>query len=141
MIGRMKGVLGMANFRRTATGDAIYACLMQASVPLTAADVYESVRAQYPKLALTTVYRTLDRLCTRRLAVREPEADGAARYRKATQAHHHYLVCLKCNKRLTLNECPLHEVTENLAKDTGFDITEHQLLLYGYCPNCREKEH
>ena len=51
----MKGVLGMANFRRTATGDAIYACLMQASVPLTAADVYESVRAQHPKLALTTV--------------------------------------------------------------------------------------
>lgn len=55
--------------------------------------------------------------------------------------HHHHAHCVSCYKILSL---PLNNQLERLimidAEKQGFEITEHNVELYGYCQQCQTKK-
>src|SRR5699024_3610172 len=106
--------------------------------PMTAEMLYEKLRECCPTIALSTVYRNLERFCAEGLIQKESLNDGVVRYTSCRQ-HGHYLVCTQCDKRIRLQSCPLTAVEEEIAKQTGFSIEGHSLTIYGKCPDCLRK--
>jgi Fur family ferric uptake transcriptional regulator len=115
---------------------------------LSADEVFEAVRKQYPRVGLVTVYRTLDLLAEMNVLSRHEFGDGRARYEMIRGSkgddHHHHLVCNSCNRVIDYrdfidDEVQLLKKTEaGLSKKFRFKITDHLIEFYGLCEKCRK---
>lgn len=106
---------------------------------LSAEDLFMMLKKGDASINLSTVYRTLELFTAKALVIKNTlPNDGKIRYEINRQAHEHHIVCLGCHKVMPLDEtqCPLESLEKNLKKNTGFQVTEHKLELYGYCPDC-----
>ena len=126
----------MKNTQRRA---AILEQVTLAHGPISAEEIFAILRERFPTLALSTVYRNLERFAADGLIDRETSPDGVFRY-SGREGHGHYLVCTQCHSRIRLHECPLSAMEEKLEEETGFSIDRHQLTLYGKCPACKKHE-
>lgn len=126
----------MKNTRQRA---AILRVLEAGAEPMSAEEVYSRLRGEEPALALSTVYRNLERFSAENLLRRDTFGDGVVRYSLARR-HGHYLICTGCDARVRIDACPLSALEEGLARDTGFSIESHSLTIYGKCPKCMERE-
>ncbi len=130
--GQLKG------FRMTRDRRIILEVLRESSIPLTAEDVLERVNATMPGIALSTIYRTLDELVSRGSMQRTLLSnDSHAFFELVGHAHRHYMVCLGCHQMFPIRECPVEHSVDSAAADLGFAVTDHSLVLYGYCRHCR----
>ena len=130
--GQLKG------FRMTRDRRIILQVLRESGIPLTAEDILERVNSTVPDIALSTVYRTLDELVSRGSMQRTLLSnDGHAFFELVGHAHRHYMVCLGCHQMFPIRKCPVEDSVDSAAEDLGFEVTDHSLVLYGYCRHCR----
>lgn len=112
---------------------------------LTAEEIYEKVRQEYPEIGLATVYRTIQLLLELHLIDKISLNDGCIRYEIAKQDdneskhHHHHLVCLSCGNVFSFEDDLLEELEEKIKETMNFKIVDHEVKLYGYCRECAEK--
>ena len=72
--------------------------------------------------------------------------DGFARYEigdvdgKHRHHRHHHLICLKCGKVAAFQEDMLEALETGVREALGFQVTDHEVKLYGYCRGCSEQE-
>ena len=114
---------------------------------MTAEDIYELVSQDYPEIGLATVYRTMQLLWDMQLVDRINLDDGCVRYeighliKGDMQHNHHHLICRKCNKVIPFTDDLLDDLEDHIEKVTGFHVLDHELKFYGFCRECREKQH
>lgn len=117
----------------------VYAVLLEAAEPLTAAQIYHLAEnlADGEDYALSTIYRILTVFEEKGMVSRTAwMGDGTTVYELNRGEHTHYAVCLECHKRIALQSCPFAHI--QLGRETGdFTVTGHKLELYGYCKDCR----
>lgn len=106
---------------------------------LTPAEVYRKAKTKYPRLGLTTVYRTLDLLVELGSIQRIHLAEGCHSYASAERAHGHHLVCTACGRSVEFADCDLDPLMAALRAKTGYAIDAHMLELMGLCPGCQGK--
>lgn len=108
--------------------------------PLAAEQIFLELNKRNISVNLSTVYRVLDVLSDKNLAVKlNIPGDSRTLFEYNRKVHKHYLICLGCNRILAITRCPLGDYEEFLAKETNYFISGHKLDIYGYCPECREK--
>lgn len=117
---------------------AILDVLERSPCPVTAEEIAALVEKQVPGIALSTVYRNLERLVETGGVSRIALEDGVFHYESSSAPHGHYLICSECQKKIKLKHCPLESVSRQLEQETGFLIQGHDLKLYGVCPDCRK---
>ncbi|TDQ36398.1 Fur family transcriptional regulator [Aureibacillus halotolerans] len=105
---------------------------------LTARQVLETLKPDYPGLSFDTIYRNL--YLFEELDILETtELNGEKMFRLScgTNEHHHHFICLDCGKTVALHACPMPsiEAKEHLDK---FEITGHKFEIYGKCNHCIE---
>lgn len=88
---------------------------------------------------LSTVYRTLHTFCDIGIVVKEIRPDGKALYSYAKKEHQHVLICINCNKKIYIEDCPYKQITSDILNKTGFLIDNHNIELYGYCKECQKR--
>lgn len=120
--------------KQTKTREKILEILQNTKDPMSAEEVYRMLLDE--NINLSTIYRTLTSFCERGLLVKDVRTDGKAVYSYKRKNHHHTLVCIKCNKKIYLDECPFKEVYQNIDKKYGFHVEDHNMELYGYCSDC-----
>ena len=105
---------------------------------LDADEIYRQARAKQPRLSLSTVYRTLQALKKLGL-VEELHFDNTHHhYEMKPPSEHQHLVCLGCGKVVEF-KCPLSpKMKESIAREKGFEITDVEIRMTGYCPECRQ---
>lgn len=109
---------------------------------LTAEEIYELVKVEYPEIGLATVYRTIQLLLELHLIDRINLDDGFARYeigtfnKGKTKHHHHHLICLKCGKVASFEDDLLEGLEQKIQESTGFVVSDHEVKLYGCCKEC-----
>lgn len=109
---------------------------------LTAEEIYELVKVDFPEIGLATVYRTIQLFSELHLIDRINFDDGFVRYEIGNiynheQKHrHHHLICKKCGKVTSFQDDLLEELEEKIANTTGFYVVDHEVKLYGYCVEC-----
>ncbi|MCT4592141.1 MAG: transcriptional repressor [Candidatus Gracilibacteria bacterium] len=54
--------------------------------------------------------------------------------------HHEHLKCNKCGQLFEIDDHTLHSQIELLCKKYNFSHQEHQLIIYGICKKCQERD-
>ena len=87
-------------------------------------------------LGLATVYRNLNALESQGDIVSVHLPNDSTRYEPAGRGHHHHFRCDNCEQVFELNaSCPVRGL-EGVTLPGGFKVENHELTLYGTCPNC-----
>jgi len=125
--------------RDTAQRQLLLGLLREAEGHLDADELYQQARHKQPSLSLSTVYRSL-KLFKELGLVEEHQFDGTRRhYETKPETRHHHLVCLGCG-RITEFKCPTTErLKARIGREKGFEVTEAEVYLTGYCPDCRQR--
>ncbi|HCX84735.1 MAG TPA: transcriptional repressor [Micrococcales bacterium] len=103
----------------------------------SAQDLHRMLHDRGERVALATVYRTLQVLTDLGEvdSVRGP--DGELRYRRCeAEAHHHHLVCRSCGTTVELDAAAVEAWAGGIARAHGFTDVEHTVELFGLCARC-----
>ncbi len=123
--------------RQTAQRRAILQALEEAQGPLTPQEILERAGRVQEGLGLATVYRNLGVLEAHGSVVSVHLPNDSTRYEPAGRGHHHHFRCESCEGVFELGAtCPV-AVLEGATLPGGFRVRDHELTLYGLCPDCR----
>lgn len=109
---------------------------------LTAEEIYEIVKVEYPEIGLATIYRTIQLLSELHLVDKINLDDGFVRYEIGKRDglewghHHHHLICVTCGKVISFKDDLLEDFEDRIREATGFQVLDHEVKLYGYCMEC-----
>ena len=112
---------------------------------LTAEEIYDLVRVGSPDIGLATVYRTIQMLLELKIIDRIYLDDGYVRYELGNvyetedSHHHHHLICVKCGRVMSFQGDLLEAFEMRMEEETGFQIQDHDVKLYGLCKDCQKK--
>ena len=109
---------------------------------LTAEDVYRQLLADGLDVGLATVYRVLTQFEQAGLLMRHHFETGKAVFELNEGKHHDHLVCLQCGRVEEFYDAEIEKRQSKIARDRGFEISEHALYLYADCtkPRCPHKK-
>jgi len=128
--------LRAAGMRQTLQREGILRVLKDSDRPLTVEEIWERVPER--RSGLPTVYRNLERFVREGWAESILGSDQVLRFvRCDSRHHHHHLQCEQCGRTAEVDACGLDEALRKLESISGFEITHHQLLLFGRCATCR----
>ncbi len=106
---------------------------------ISAQEIYVELRSRNQNMGLATVYRSLEALKLEGLVQMRRLGNGEAIY-SLTQQDKHHLTCLQCGTSVTINQCPAHELEEQLQENHNFKIFYHTLEFFGLCKKCHSLE-
>jgi Fur family peroxide stress response transcriptional regulator len=102
-------------------------------------DIHVKVRAKFPTTSLATTYKTVALLKDLDEVLELGFADGSNRYDGNKPYPHPHVICTVCHKIMDPDLSMLRDMTEEVARETGFRITTHRLDFFGLCPDCQKK--
>ena len=105
---------------------------------LTAEQVYKILLSEDEEIGLATVYRVLTQFEAAGLVTRHHFEGGNSVFELTTAEHHDHIVCMKCGKVDEFADESIETRQKEVAKKLGYDLTDHSLYLYGFCPQCKE---
>jgi len=102
-----------------------------------ARSVYEEAKKRKKSLSLSTTYATLKQLSNLGI-IKTLQFDSMENRYEGNLGEHLNLVCERCGKIIDYEVSPVARRQE-IAKKTGFSVTDARLEYYGYCRDCRAK--
>jgi Fur family ferric uptake transcriptional regulator len=88
---------------------------------------------------LATVYRVLTQFEEAGLVCRLQFVEGQSVFEMDRGVHHDHLICAKCGKIEEFVDETIEERQRIIAADNAFRLTDHRLLIYGICADCRNE--
>ena len=101
-------------------------------------DVYRAMLDAEEDTGLATIYRVLTQFEAAGLVVRHNFEGGHAVFELDSGQHHDHIVCTQCGKIVEFMDKLIEQRQLNVAKEHGFKVSDHSLVLYGKCvkPQC-----
>lgn len=111
---------------------------------LTVEEIYDLAKEESPEIGLATMYRTVQVLLELHVIEKVTFDDGFARYElngeETGSGHrHHHAICTQCGKVYSLETDLLDTLEKQVFESLGFEVTDHEVKLYGLCSACRRK--
>jgi len=104
-----------------------------------AEQIYEQIKADFPTTSPATVYKTLSLLKDLGEVLELTFASVGSRYDGNKPYPHPHVICTKCGQILDPEFPAMEELAKEMAHQTGYEITHHQLNFFGLCPECQEE--
>ena len=128
--------LRAAGYRATPQRLAILHVLETSDRPLTAGEILS--RMADNRSGVPTIYRNLQQFAEQGWIESIIGADLTMRFvRCCSTKHHHHIQCEHCGRMVELEGCGVLESLKALASRSGFDVTRHQIQLFGLCKDCQ----
>ncbi len=105
---------------------------------LTAEDVYKRLLDAGEEIGLATVYRVLTQFEAAGLVKRHHFEGGHSVFEIHQGEHHDHILCVKCGRVDEFMDEIIEERQQVIAKQAGFEMTDHSLHIYGICKDCRK---
>ena len=106
---------------------------------VTADEVYEHIRLQYPSIGKGTVYRDLNVLAGEGKVRKIGIPDGPDRFDFRTGEHCH-VRCVGCGCVSDVELDPVPDLGSAAVSSCGFVLLDYEILYRGICPDCQKKE-
>ncbi len=109
---------------------------------LSCEEVHNIVSKENKDVGIATVYRTLQLFEKLNFVYRINFDDGVSRYELnlgTENHHHHHLICTKCGSVTEVKMDLLELLEDNIEKEEGFTIQDHNVKFYGICKNCKKE--
>lgn len=109
---------------------------------LTAEEIYDLAKIKSPDIGLATIYRTVQVLLDLHIINKVTFDDGFTRYElngeeSASGHRHHHAICTRCGQVYSLETDLLDILEQQVLENIGFQVTDHEVKLYGLCKKCR----
>ncbi len=129
--------LSRLGYRLTPQRLMILRAVEEADSHISAEEIYAQVRARYPQMNISTVYRTLELVKELGLVTETDLGDGRVRYHCIGKGHHHHLVCEKCGEIIDMEESILSPLWAGIQQKYNFKVNMKHLAFFGLCPRCQ----
>ena len=97
---------------------------------MTAEDIYQALRDAEEDVGIATVYRVLTQFEAAGLITRHSFDNGPAVYELDRGDSHDHMVCTETGRVVEFHSAEIEELREKVAKDNGFQVVGHNLVLY-----------
>ena len=104
---------------------------------LTAEMVYKILLSEGEEIGLATVYRVLTQFEAAGLVTRHHFEGGNSIFELDTGDHHDHILCMRCGKVDEFTDEIIEARQKEVAANLGYELTDHGLYLYGFCPKCK----
>ena len=109
---------------------------------MTVADMAELLKGYGSDMGIATVYRAVRRLEEEGILIKTVNgATGKSAYRYAGPDESvrscHRVFCTRCGKAVDLTYRFTDKLEKSVSDTTGFSLTDHQIMFYGLCPECK----
>ena len=104
---------------------------------VSAEDVYKLLLQNGEEIGLATVYRVLTQFEQAGLVTRHNFEGGHSVFELSSETHHDHIVCVKCGRVEEFADEEIEKRQRQVADNLGFELTDHNLNMYGLCPDCR----
>ncbi len=104
---------------------------------LSAEDVYRFLIAENIDIGLATVYRVLTQFEQAGILSRSQFDGGKSIFELNDGDHHDHLICTHCGSVTEFNDDEIEKRQHKIARDNGFTLESHAMVLYGICKNCK----
>ena len=101
--------------------------------------IYERLKTDFPTTSLATIYKTMSLLKDMGQVLELTMASVGTRYDGNRPYPHPHVICTRCGQILDPEIAALDEVSQEMARQTGYQITHHQLNFFGRCPRCQQE--
>ena len=125
------------DFRLTPQRLAVLKVLAVSEGHPTVERIYETVRVEFPTTSIATIYKTVNLLKQLNEVLELGFPDGSNRYDGNKPYPHPHVICTKCKKIIDPNLGGLKDLTEEVIKETGFQILNHRVDFFGTCRDCQ----
>lgn len=136
-MGRVAGSTALPAFlfmeRNTVQRRVIRNVFLQAGRPLSPNEVVDIAGDQKRAVGIATVYRNIKLLVDQDWLTPVEIPGEPSRYEISGKVHHHHFICRECHRAFDIEGCPGDMA---FLAPTGFEIEEHEVILYGRCAGC-----
>lgn len=115
---------------------AILKALYKADRSLSVENILEECKKFGVDINLSTVYRGVEAFEEKGIVDKFSLNDGKFSYILKRDEHKHLLQCNICHKEIEV-PCPMKQIEELVQSETGFTLTEHNLIMRGVCEECK----
>ncbi len=105
----------------------------------SAEDVYRTLVAEDVDIGLATVYRVLTQFEQAGILTRSQFDGTRAVFEINDGDHHDHLICTNCGKVVEFYEPSIEKRQHEIAKEHGYVLESHTMMLYGVCSECTKK--
>jgi Fur family ferric uptake transcriptional regulator len=137
---RAEATLTAAGHKRGGARRALLELLDSQTCALTALEIEDALRARGASrpVSRASVYRILEELERLRLVQRVDTGQAMVRYERVHEhdGHHHHLVCDECGLVMPFSDDGLERAIDRLSKNVPLTVSEHEIVLHGFCRDC-----
>jgi len=137
MADKISNKLREFGYRLTPQRMMVVAAIESSDHHISAEEIYTEVRAKYPHMNISTIYRTLELLKRLGLVTETNLGDERVRYHSSEKGYHHHLVCQKCGQIIDLDDGLLYPLKQALKNKYDFDADLRHLAIFGNCSDCK----
>ncbi len=124
-------------YRLTEARRVVVEIVQKSTLALTPVEVFDKARKKYSALGLVSVYRTLEKLEELHLIQRVHQPQGCQAFIAESSGHEHLLLCQNCGQVTFFEGDDLDKLINSISKETGYQVREHWLQLFGLCQACQ----
>jgi len=117
--------------------EAVATALVRAGGFRSAQQLHADLANTETRVGLATVYRALAELVSVGRVDALTQPDGETVYRACSTKHHHHLVCTACGLTVEVADDRVEKWAHDMAAQHDFDVSEHQVEVFGRCGKCR----
>ena len=107
---------------------------------LSAEDLFRALLEDGEEVGLATVYRVLTQFEAAGLVKRHHFEGGNSVFELNQGEHHDHILCIKCGRVDEFMDEIIEQRQELVAKEIGYQMTDHSLYVYGICPSCSSEQ-
>ena len=137
----VKLIIGINYMNYSRQREIILDTLTRNAVHPTAERLLEIIREEQPdsNIGIATVYRNLRKLADRGNIKRISGLEDSEHFDHNTHTHYHFL-CNECKRVFDIEENIAPEIIKNTQKQTGFVISDYDIVFHGTCKDCQNKK-
>lgn len=136
-IRELQDVLKRAGQRLTPQRMMVLSVLAGQDGHMTAEEILDLVRREYPYLNPSTVYRTLDLLVELGLVAATDLGEGVRQFELVGSEPHHHLICRHCGATIEIGDDLLQPLRERLQEEYAFVARMDHFAIFGVCRECQ----